>query len=580
LRGIKEVFNNYGAVMLRRTQGAEPFDAIPLIAWAELYDYLEQVLNLAFEAAHSGEATVAQEALRILPEAVSDYTMRARPDRGVKMFERLVGEGFSSGATLNIAELAAALSRAISGLSSSKNDNTQHLEGLRRLLTRIEEGSFESRLKRWCGGWEYEHTVNGKGEYIYRADTEIERLASEAAEKPGLLDDTIINWLVSPEAKRAFEFMYQTGVKDKDRKVLSLAEGLGESEGGQTLFAGYMGGLASWRPGLVTDRLDRLAKDGRVRPKALAMATRFIPGDAEGVKRIQYLIERNGLDPEFAERTLSVGGWMKTLSSEEAHQLLASIAGKDLKYASAVVDFLAMWVHGGQPLDGKLEELAWACFETAPEVQWGEAYDFDVVAAALAKKNPERAFVLLDRLLHRPYQRDSWSPMDRFSGKLFWDVLWERDRTRVLEIVLAVAAEDPLQRWRVAWHMPDMLDQEKDADQLVNFALKDEQNAKLIAETITGKKQGFWPIAIKILAQYPDSESLQGAIAGGAQQINQVIVGPASQHLSACADQAQKVLEDPSTPESTKPFLIRLVKNLRAGAELEAKREIDESVNF
>jgi hypothetical protein len=582
LKAVNEAFQGHGGIMLRRSAGPEPLDAVPEITRGDLWEYWAKLLDVLLEVSKGPDQSLATEAIAILPYASAHYTLHAPPERGTKVFESLVTDVLDHRLDANVADLAGSLAFAIRGLRQREKENAQHISHLEHLLSRIENrGDFKTRVKRWVGAWETgEHTTDGAGNTIYRGEAEIRNLAAAASAEPRLLDDELLRWLMLPEAKRAFEFMHYVGKNNKDLKVLPKLEAAAHHPRGEAVFASYMGGVASWSPDFVRKRLDEITQEGQICAEAVVSATRFVPGDAAAVKRVQFLIKERKLDPVLVERTLLSGGWMNTLSCDEAYALLSAIAGANLEQAPAVIDFLAMWVHSGKPIEGKLEELAWACFEHAPSVSTGEAYDFDLVASALAKTNTERAFALLETLLRQPYHRASWSPMDRFSGNQFWTVLWQSDRSRVLTIVLTIAAEDPLQRWRVAWHLPEMLDQQADAEFLTSYSVKNEQNAELIAESITGKKTGFWPIAVQVLAAFPENQRIKGAIAGGAEHMNQVVVGPTSEHLTACAKEIDNVLADASIPDATKPFLRELLDSFQKRAEKERHNELDESVNM
>jgi hypothetical protein len=168
--------------------------------------------------------------------------------------------------------------------------------------------------------------------------------------------------------------------------------------------------------------LDGLCAAGRVRGEAIVAATHYIPGNQNGVLRVTRLIAEGRAEPRFVERQLLGGGWMKSLTGDQLHELLSAIAGRNLEYAAFVIDFLAMWVHSGKPIEGALRELAWRCFESAP--QEGEAWDYDLVASALAPEDLPRAFALFELLLTLPSDRKSWEPLDRHGGNRFWNTLW------------------------------------------------------------------------------------------------------------------------------------------------------------
>jgi hypothetical protein len=107
----------------------------------------------------------------------------------------------------------------------------------------------------------------------------------------------------------------------------------------------------------------------------------------------------------------------------------------------------------------------------------------------LAQSEPDRGFVLLEKLSKRPHETDIWVPVGYHRNNKFWKVLHQADRKRAVRLFLSLAIGDP----------EEIIDQEADADVLISLALENETQAKLVSENITSGQPGFWPIAFKIL---------------------------------------------------------------------------------
>lgn len=269
---------------------------------------------------------------------------------------------------------------------------------------------------------------------------------------------------------------------------------------------------------------------------------------------------------------------MKPLCVAEAATLLRAIAGPRLENAALVVDFLAMWIHSSKPLEGDLAELAWQALESTP--QGGEAWDFDILAAALAKTDLNRSFALLEGLLTLPGNVKSWEPLDRHSGNRFWNTLWSADRQKSLELLFRVGASSPLIACRISWHIPDILNLEEDRHFLHEFARRDARCGEFVSSCLAGGRPGFWPVALDLLALYPDSPPVHRNIAIAARHMKHTVVGPMSEHYIRCAVAVEEVLRSEAIPGTTLAFLTDLAASLRKEAQNENREEQDESVNW
>ncbi|HVO60604.1 MAG TPA: hypothetical protein VMT53_06690 [Terriglobales bacterium] len=386
-----------------------------------------------------------------------------------------------------------------------------------------------------------------------------------------------MRWLTSADAKRAHEFFYWVGKFDRQGRWREAVERIGEQESGEQPFASYFGGRASEDPGQTEQRLDELAAADHVRGAAIVGATAFLPGNRAAIDRIVSLLDGGFVDPERAERRLMAGGWMRSLAGNEATDLLRAIAGREFQRATLVIDFLAMWVHSQKPIDGDLAAVAWQALEAAPS--GGEAWDFDLVAAALLPTDHDRAFNLLRRYVTLPHDHRSWEPLDRHGGNRFWNALWSLDPSRSVELLLEAAAESPLVAWRINWHLPEILDLTRDRELLLRVAQRSEHSAEFVSSCLTSK-EGFWPLALELLRLHPENRIIRGNVSAAAEHMNRVIVGPSSVHYEQCAEDVERVLAADATPAVVRPFLTDLATRLRQQAEAERRDEADEQINW
>ncbi len=572
-------FNRWGSHTLRRSEGPEPFDPVSRPTHDEVREYFGGVIDVLRPLVRDVDAEVRARAGEILIESIGEYTVQADPQRGSQMLEEISPQVLQGIVPITLEGYITSLDLAIRTLEGWLPQFEAELARLRALKQAVDAGSFETKVKRWVGSWEHgEQEQDRDGQTVFHSQIEIRELGRLATEDRRLVNDALLAWFTSAEAKRSYEFFYYLGKFDIQHVWQETIEEIGEREGGERVFSSYFGGRSSEDRAGVEARLDELTEAGRVTGKALVGATGHIPGNAAAIGRVTGLILAGKVDPETVERTLLAGGWMYPLTTGEAAELLRTIGGPQMQQGSLVIDFLAMWVHSQKLIEGDLAELAWAVLETHPTS--GEAWDFDIVAAALAPNNLDRAFDLLRSYLILPPDVRSWEPLDRHGGNRFWNVLWEADRSRALQILLRVSAEFPLAAWRISWHLPEVLDLIRDHELLLEFARRSEGNAEFASASITAAKEGFWPLAVQILALFPENAVIRRNIAYAAEHMGQVIVGPSSQHYERCALAVTEAIENEATPDRVRPFLRDLEQRLRATAETERHKEENESVNW
>jgi hypothetical protein len=577
IKAVDEAFKRTGTVTLRRSEGPEPFDAVPVMTYGQIREYLRSLVDLIRPLMQDPDPEAARKAGQIAMTSIGEYTVQADPDAGVQLLEVLGPEVLRGGVPIEIETYVATL-RRVSRAIPAEAQFERATARVRQLLEMLDEAGFQVNLKRWVGSWDFgEEAHDEDGRRVFRGELEIRRLAEIAAADRTVVSDDLLQWLTSPEAKRGYELFYWLGKFDREQLWRETIERLGEQESGEQAFASYFGGRGSEAPAEIAQRLDELAARHQVRGSAIVGATGFLPANRVAVDRVVSLVDGGFVDPDRAERRLIGGGWMRPLTADEAVTLLRAIAGPDLQRAGLVIDFLAMWVHCQKPIEGSLAEFAWQALEATPE--HGEAWDFDLVAASLVPIDRDRAFNLLRCYVTLPHDRRSWEPLDRHGGNGFWNALWALDPGRCVETLLDAGAESPLVAWRINWHLPEVLDLVRDRDLLLRVARRNERSAEFVSSCLAAK-DGFWPIAVELLARYPDNRLIRRNVSAAAEHVNRVVVGPSSQHHERCAQEVEAVIADAATPAVVKPFLTDLARQLRQRAQAERRNEEDERINW
>jgi len=507
-------FERVGVVTLRSSEGPEPFDKVPAVTYQELREYLHTIIDLTRSLIRDDDQEIASAAGKTVIECTAEYAVQADPNRGVAILEQIGPEVLAQTVPITVEDYVAALNFAVRGLEPQRANFEAELRRTRGLLRAVDEANFETQVRRWVASWDLGEKVQDEdGTAVYRGEAEIRGLGKRAAAERAAVSNILLQWLTSQDAKRAHEFFFWVGRFDDTDQWRETIEGLGANDNGERAFAGYFGGRASQDGGGVERRLDELTEKSHVRGSAIVGATRFLPGSAAAIRRVISLLAAGRVGASSVERQLVTGGWINPLTSNEAAELLRAIAEPNLEGAALVIDFLAMWIHSRKPIDGDLAELAWRALESTPNT--GESWDFDLVAAELARTDTDRGLALLTLYLALSHDKNSWEPLDRHGGNRFWSVLWQADPTRALETLLTAGAQSPLVAWKISWHLPEILDLVRDREILLRVAREGERNAEFVSSCITAASAGFWPIAVQLLALFPNNERIQRNVALG-----------------------------------------------------------------
>ena len=584
VKAIKSAFDQHGAILLRRSEGATPLDVRSETTWGELWHYLRQLALLAWDACTSERESVAREACSALPRILYGLVAQTPPLEAAKFSNDVTKEILNDKLNVSLNELCADLALSRKVLDSYVADHPRKAEAqeaanlIDEIVSNIESSSFEIRLKRWIGGWQSgEHETDASGNLVFESDKKIEALAEECVSNQDLLTSDLLNWLVSPDAKQSWNFFYSLGRSDKTGQFRQALEELGKKPEGARAFGAYFGGLATHSAEMVQNRLDDVAHVDSVCGMSIVYATAYRQGYRRSVDRIRLLIAHNRIDPENTARLLSGGRWSENLTTGECFDLLSSIAGDSLSYAGAVIDFLAMWgCYYKKPLEGALADLGWKCLEAMPDRV--DVYDADLLAAVLLPNDADRGFRLFETMMNQHYGRKGWQPIDHHATRKFWDALRGADKTRLLRLVFRLNFKDATRAQSISWHLPDLINWEEDQEILSAVALESEMKALLVLQCVS--RAGLWPLAFEVLQKFPDSKAIRNTIVSRASHDQEVIVGPQSLHYEKCTSEVTAIIDDSSTPPSVRGFLRELRDRYLEAARRAKRLEEDEQVNW
>jgi len=555
----------------RESDGGEPLDPPANLKRRDVWNYNDALIDLLFTVAQSEEAILAEEARNALPKALAECAiLKALPETDIAKFQTLVEWVLNHEITLPVSDLAEALQRVHRVFTELRNKRDEqgaaklqpYIEELEILIARLEQGDFSTKLRRWTEKWTVHHSesrINEEGKRVYRDEEELKKLAQQAIENPQFLTDELIEWLCSGKAREVKEFFFWLGRMDVEKIWISTIDKIGTAQKGMVAFASYYGGLSQSDPQFISKRLDELTESNQVTAEAIVYSTACISGDLVGVKRMEKLIREDRVNPIFVAQMLNSGGWIGSLSSDEYLRLLKVIAGSDLEHAAAVIYSISIWLHSQRPIEGQLAELAWQCLEAAPTIihrTGTEDYDCDQLAARLAESDIERGFKLLEKLLLQPY--GCWNPIDQYSQRKFWQLLYKNNPECALRIPLSVDLNNLSQYHSIIYHLDGLIDQQEHTNVLIRIALESENKAQLVCKIIKFEQQSFWFIVFKIIEEFPNSEGIKKAL----------------------YDKSKQMLNDETAPVAARPWLEELEQSLQDWAEERRLAEINREQNY
>ena len=165
-------------------------------------------------------------------------------------------------------------------------------------------------------------------------------------------------------------------------------------------------------------------------------------------------------------------------------------------------------------------------------INWGAA-SFDWM--------PREDYPLLDRCIRDGRSGERRNPLTSTPALEFWNALSRLDRPGAVMTVLEAACNGgDTARWSVMWRLPSVIDLVTDIPVLVDYSARGEREAGVVCQAITGGRDGFWPIALRLVDLYAKSPAVLGELEQRIRQMGQMIAGPISEHSDRCRDDVEQ----------------------------------------
>ena len=596
VKAIGGSLNRMGSFRLRRSEGPTPLDKPVIYTDKKIYDYPREVTDILFSLSKDKYKEVASAALNELPKLTAELAIQGRPDEGMERFKKIVDLTLAGNTEINVTSLFDAIrlirdsfSKIVAKEETStdqKNEYQQYLFEVDEIKNKLENSSFPLRLKRWIGRWIYEDDMKittAEGKTIF--ENIVKKLAKEVIEQPEILNGELIEWLLSPSAQKSHYFFNFLGEIDTHSIYLKKMEELTLFGNGTPAFSLYCWGWMGRDKKSAEEYLEQLSKADKISGAAIVQATLMGEANQKAVNRVESQIKRGCVDPQTFAQLLFNSGWLKNIKMDQFENLLIAIAGENFEHSSVLINIFHSWLYEKRDFKGNLVEIAWRCLENSLDSKASfEVYHADDLAAKLTHFDKDRGFNLFEKLINGHINRDrlgksTWNPLDEYEGREFRKTLYNTDKKNFINSLLKTAKKDDLNLYVVSFDLRDSLDFEENKDLLLSLAKESVENARIIASWFSTANKEFWPIACELLKKYPNDEDMLNALASGIRQDGNVITGPMSSFYENRRKEAEKILNEPSTPPEARAWLKEIVDRLQKDISQQIIWEYDGDVN-
>ena len=569
------------------TPGPIPASRSDSIKFREVFLYQDQLYDLFMEIAQSQDPIMSQAACHSMPEVIAEMAFAGRGEQAIQRFGEALDSALRNELAISPAALGGELERVRGHFQEQQKETTdkadhqlldQWIEEINRLIERLEKISdFEFRLRRWAGPWTFADRKRTSGDMAgvlqLRCDTELRKLAEEVSTSPNLLTEHLLKWLSSKEAQKASKFFWFLGLADAERKLLSVVEESGKSEDGMIAFSAYFGGRGQADRKSAAEALDRINQKKQVHYKARMFATIYLGPASGGLGPLTQLLAEPEIEAFIRKDPILLASWWDQLSPEDRLRLLHMIAGQPLDNPMKALEFLSQMSFSFRSMEGTFLDIVEQCL-LAAQPDLGDDYACDHVASILAHQDPETGFGLLEKLLGPDRRSYLWNPIDRHSQGQFWNALCSMDRRRAIGVLLTATRNDPVH----AWNAREILNQVEDEAILVSFAAENEEIAVTVCECISAGRPGFWPIAMQIVTQYPESDAIRAALSIDQIFRRPLIGGALWVYFDEKRIEVELLLADSTRTGEVRLWLRELVSELRQEVKKYRAIETDQEV--
>lgn len=486
----------------------------------DLWQFLENVIELRFELCGASEAPIAEIARKNFIVAFERLDDDLPILRFLPLIERAIDVHLKGGLGSDDRDARSVLhslrfrwtkSRDEVGHEQYVSEWTEPLARLDRLIAHFDEAPFVRRLKIAAGralAYDYEEI---EGERLYSYQKRLRALATETIADPTLMTEEAWSVLYDGQAFNAHEFATALGDLDDTHVFASGFEERATDWSTSGLLAFYLAKQRTKHLSWVEERIDALILRSEFVRVAVLQVLKVTGPTPKNVRRLFDMIQAKAITPLEVAQTFSTGKWLDDLPHNDVAVVFAYIA-TDENITRWLAADLNLYLHHQKPLPRPLFAVARQVL-TSPSAQSdGHNYELDHIALGLAKTDFEEGMQLFAEQIKNLGDRQDfsrlgqWNPVEAHGERSFWEHLRDHAPMEAYRILGRFRSPGSWVSFRYHKDHP-LLDLTKHGEVLKTIAGEDRGSALVFADALSVKQPGFFDLAYSIIELYPsDSE--------------------------------------------------------------------------
>ena len=493
--------------------------------WKDCWDFLFRMIRRRLTMCHNNEPELRAMALDELPNTISTLSGHLRVEDAMEIVRDISEPYFQGTVQLDPLDLRENVKwlRGFYERSRKKPGQEQWQEGwaktlreLDALLTRLENGTFDHRL-RLAIARSFDHDeVVAEDRKLYHYQVRILQLAREACREPQIMTNATWELLGEKGALNSGDFALFLGESDdKHHHFSALLERAVEWQWARLLglyLSGAMKSADSW----VETVLDEILASPSAPKNGLLTALSGMGPTEANRSRLKQLLRDHAVSADEVANAFSFGRWLNGLPVEEVRDVLNFILSEP-DHEPAMMNVASLYLHHHRPLHRELFDTVIPVLNGLIHARMRSTYECDQVAMGVALTDLEAGLQLLREAVRRLSDAKSktwwmgWNPFERYGTRDFWEYLRAQSPERAYKI---------LGEWSVAAPGPDLQDHSQrylldfacHQQVLVDIARGDRNAACIFAQCVPSAQPGFFPFAYQLVEMYPNDEYVIGAL--------------------------------------------------------------------
>jgi hypothetical protein len=493
--------------------------------WKDCWDFLLRMVRRRLVMCRNNESELRAMALNELPNTISRLSGHLRVEDAMEIVRDISEPYFQGTLQLDPLQLRENVKwlRGFYERSREKPGQEQWQEGwaktveeLNALLARLENGTFDHRLRLAIGRTFDHDDVVFEDRKLYQYQVRILQLAREACREPQIMTNATWQLLGDKEALNRGDFILFLGESDGQHHHFSALLARAVDWQWSRLLGTYLSGAIKSMPSWVEAKLDEMIASSGASKNAPLTAIRLIGPAETNRSRLKQLLRDHAVSSDEVANAFSSGRWLDGLPVEEVREVLKFILSEP-NHEVAMLNVASLYLHHQKPLPRELFDIVTPVLNAPIHARMSSTYELDQVATGLARTDLGAGFELLRQAIRCLSDVKSriwwlgWNPFESYGTRDFWEYLRAQAPQRAYEI---------LGEWNIASPGPDvrnhaqryLLDLPAHQEILVNIARANRNAGCIFAKCAQSAQPGFFPFAYKLVEICPNDNGVIGAL--------------------------------------------------------------------